>query len=72
MTEIRVLRRATVLAVLLQRYVSETREDRSDFALKAKLIREELGEVYDRLTIRWAAAVIGQNETNFFTTRIVR
>jgi hypothetical protein len=72
MSDMRELRYACVLGTLYKRYSAETRNDREDFAFKAKSIYQELTEVYARLEIRWASAVIGQDKTNWFSTRIER
>jgi hypothetical protein len=70
--DLRVLRWACVLGVLFKRYMAESREERGDFPMKARLIKDELDDVYDRLTVRWTTATIGQDTTNRFTTRLVR
>ena len=72
LNDLRDLRYACVLGVLYKRYATEVRTPGSDFALKAAAIREELGEVYARLTLRWSAATVGQDATNWFSTRLVR
>ncbi len=70
--DLRVLRYACMLGVLWKRYATETRAKNADFEGKAIAVKQELSEVYDQLTIRWAAATIGQDLTNWFTTRIGR
>lgn len=72
MNDLRDLRYACVMGVLSKRYQAETREERGDFAAKAKRCREELEEVYARLTITWSSSTLGQNTTQWFSTRIVR
>ena len=51
--DLRDLRIATVLTVLHERYIAETRADRGDFARKVGLIKSQLSEVLDRVQVRW-------------------
>src|SRR4029077_5216092 len=51
--DLRDLRMATVLSVLLDRYTQETRSDKGDFALKIGRIRQQLDDVLGRVQVRW-------------------
>ncbi len=51
--DIRELREATVLTVLLQRYLQEARTERGDFDKKVQRIRQELDDVLARVQVRW-------------------
>jgi hypothetical protein len=70
--DLRDLRQACVLTVLAQRYAAETRGNQGDFALKLTQVRQELGEVLARLTLRWGQSGTDRHSTNWFSTRIVR
>jgi hypothetical protein len=70
--DLRDLRQACVLTVLVQRYAAETRGNQGDFALKLIQIRQELSEVLARLTLRWGTSGTDSQSTNWFSTRIVR
>ena len=70
--DLRDLGQACVLTVLTQRYAAETRGNQGDFALKLPLVRQELSEVLDRLTLRWGQSGTDRNSTTWFSTRIVR
>jgi hypothetical protein len=70
--DLRVLRDACVFATLQKRYLFESRDDVGDFAIKARLLAQELGDVEARLNLRWNSAVIGQDQTNMFFTRVER
>jgi hypothetical protein len=51
--DLRDLRLATVLSVLLDRYTHESRTDRGDFTIKLHRIRQELDDVLGRVQVRW-------------------
>jgi hypothetical protein len=51
--DLRDLRIATVLTVLHDRYTTEARGDRGDFAHKLNLIKSQLNDVLDRVQVRW-------------------
>ena len=51
--DLRELREATVLTVLLQRYLQETRTERGDFDKKVQRIRQELDDALARVQVRW-------------------
>jgi hypothetical protein len=70
--DLRDLRQACVLTVLVQRYAAETRDDHGDFALKLTQVRQELTEVLGRLTVRWGGSGTDRQSTNRFSTRLVR
>jgi hypothetical protein len=53
MYDMRELREATVLTVLLQRYTQEQRTERGDFPMKVRQIRQELDDVLARVQVRW-------------------
>jgi hypothetical protein len=70
--DLRDLRQACVLAVLVQRYAAEVRGNQGDFALKLTQVRQELGEVLARLELRWGPSGSDALSTNWFSTRLVR
>lgn len=70
--DLRDLRQACVLTVLAQRYAAETRGGEGDFALKLGQVRQSLGEVLARLSLRWGQTGSDRKSTNRFSTRIAR
>jgi hypothetical protein len=70
--DLRVLRMAAVLTVLLNRYTQECRTDRGDFARKIELIRSELGDVEAGLSVRWGASGAAAAPSSLFGARISR
>lgn len=71
--DLRDLRMATVLQVLLARYVSEARGDKGDWVRKIVLLKSELSDVLDRVEVRWGKYGNSQPETNVaFGMRVVR
>lgn len=72
MYELRDLREATVLTVLAERYLAETRSERGDFKLKADSYARALVDVQSRLNVRWGSTGQEPAPTTIFSTRIVR
>ncbi len=70
--DLRELRQACVLSVLVQRYAAETRGAQGDFALKLQQVKQELSEVLARLELRWGASGSDRESSSLFSTRIVR
>jgi hypothetical protein len=73
MTDMRVLRRACVCKVLLDRYSDASRVGTGDYGYKVDLLKAELGGLQDTLEVRWGPQ--GQNSippSSIFTTRLVR
>lgn len=70
--DLRDLRQATVLTVLLRRYVAETRSKDGDFSLKIGAIKEALDEAQGRLSIRWGTSGVDPPPSTMFSTRLVR
>jgi hypothetical protein len=70
--DLRELRQATVLSVLVRQYTSEARGDSGDWAAKLKLARADLGDLLDRLTVRWGFLGASQAPSSRFNTRITR
>ncbi len=70
--DLRVLRMATILTVLKQRYRAETRTERGDFALKANSISAELDPVIDQLQIRWGPYGNSAEPSTVFSCKICR
>lgn len=71
--DLRDLRAATVLMILVSRYQGILRSSYGgDLQAKLDAARQELAEVMERLTIRWTKAGDDARSTNWFTTRIVR
>jgi hypothetical protein len=72
MYELRDLREATVLTVLLRRYTAENRADQGDFRLKIDQTSQALNLLVDRLSIRWGPTGTDPPETTIFSARLVR
>src|SRR5271165_1993575 len=70
--DLRVLRMATILTVLRQRYRAETRTDRGDFALKANSITKELDPVLDQLQVRWGPYGNSAEPSTVFGCKVTR
>lgn len=70
--DLRVLRTATVLSVLLDRYTQETRTDRGDFDKKVGRVRQQLAGVLDRLQIDWGPRGSITPPTTSFGARLTR
>ncbi len=70
--DLRPLRRATVLRVMLDRYTIASQGGSGDYAIKIDQCRFELSEVMATLTLRWGTAPTAPQTTNRFSTRIVR
>jgi hypothetical protein len=70
--DLRDLRMATVLSVLLARYTQETRSDKGDWARKVNQIKTELQVVLDRVQVRWGPFGNSQEPTTLFSCKISR
>jgi hypothetical protein len=70
--DLRDLRIATVLSVLLARYTQEARADKGDWARKLGLIRTELDVVLDRVQVRWGPQGNSAEPTSLFSCKISR
>lgn len=70
--DLRDLRQACVLTVLVRRYAAEARGGQGDFASKLEQARGELSELLARLDLRWGASGSDERSTSLFSTRIVR
>jgi hypothetical protein len=70
--DLRVLRMATILTVLKQRYRAETRTERGDFAIKANSISRELDPVLDQLQVRWGPYGNSAEPSTIFGCKICR
>lgn len=70
--EIRDLRLAAVLTVLLARYTQECRTDRGDYPIKIDRIRRELDEVMGRMLLRWGESGQAGIPASLFGTRVTR
>jgi hypothetical protein len=70
--DLRDLRMATVLTVLLDRYTQEARTDRGDFARKCQLIRQQLDDVLDRVQVRWGPFGNSSEPSTIFGCKISR
>lgn len=70
--DLRELRQACVLSVLVQRYAAETRGGEGDFALKLQHTRTEHSEALARLELRWGSGPSDRSSSSYFSTRIVR
>jgi hypothetical protein len=70
--DLRDLRMATVLSVLLARYTQEARGDKGDFPRKINQIKVELQNVLDRVQVRWGPYGSSQEATTIFSCKISR
>lgn len=70
--DLRDLRQATVLTVLLRRYVAENRTERGDFPMKIGEIKQALEEVRSRLSIRWGPDGTDPAPSTIFSGRVSR
>jgi hypothetical protein len=70
--DLRDLRMATVLMVLQQRYIAETRSDRGDFARKIGLITSQLDAVLDRVQVRWGPFGNSAEPSTLFSCKLSR
>jgi hypothetical protein len=70
--DLRDLRMATVLSVLLARYTQETRSDKGDWARKIDQIKVELHNVLDRVQVRFGPFGNSQEPTTLFSCKISR
>jgi hypothetical protein len=66
------LRMATVLTVLAERYLQETRNDRGDFPKKAMAIKIELQSVLDRVQVRWGPFGNSAEPSTLFSCKLSR
>jgi hypothetical protein len=66
------VRLATVLTVLYDRYTSETRNDRGDFALKIKRVRQQLDDVITRVQVRWGPTGNSAEPSTIFNCKLSR
>jgi hypothetical protein len=72
MYDMRDLRIATVLSVLLDRYIQETRTNRGDFEAKVNRIRQQLDDVLGRVQVRWGPFGNSAEPTTLFGCKISR
>jgi hypothetical protein len=70
--DVRDLRIATVLSVLLARYTQEARSDKGDWARKINLIKTELEIVLDRVQVRWGPSGNSAEPTTLFSCKLSR
>jgi len=70
--DLRDLRMATILTVLHERYIAETRSDKGDFARKIGLIKSQLAEVLDRVQIRWGPFGNSAEPSTLFSCKLSR
>jgi hypothetical protein len=70
--DLRDLRAATVLSVLLVRYTQSAHSDKGDFPRKIALVKSELNGVLDRVQVRWGAYGDLEPPTTLFSNRFAR
>ena len=70
--DLRDLRIATVLTVLVRRYTAEARGQNGDFVRKIDLFRRELMEVLDRVQVRWGPFGNSSEPSTMFGCKISR
>jgi hypothetical protein len=68
----RIFRRMAVYDLLAQRYENATRDDKGDFAQKAKAYRDRFDRARDMATVRWGPTGRSQPGTTVFGTRLAR
>lgn len=66
------LRMATVLTVLLSRYVQEARGDKGDFPRKIILAKAALDQVLDRVQVRWGPTGNSAEPSTLFSCKLSR
>ena len=69
--DLRDLRMATVLSVLLARYTQEARSDKGDFTRKLEQIKVELDQVLDRVQVRWGPYGNSEEPSTLFSCKTV-
>jgi len=70
--DLRDLRMATVLTVLKDRYMAETRTERGDWSMKINLVRSQLDQVLDRVQVRWGPYGNSSEPSTVFSCKISR
>jgi len=70
--DLRDLRMATVLSVLLGRYTQEARSDKGDWVRKIGLIGTELEIVMDRVQVRWGPMGNSAEPSSLFSCKLSR
>lgn len=70
--DLRVLRQATVLTVLVRAYSTDARSKDGDFARKIAEFRQALSDVLGIVQVRWTQAINIPPPSSKFTTRIGR
>ncbi len=70
--DLRDLRSATILTVLLERYIFETRTREGDFSLKIARVKTELDLVLSRVQVRWGPTSTSQEPSSMFGMKICR
>lgn len=70
--DLRVLRQATALAVLVRAYSGDTRSKDGDFSLKLGRFRQDLSDTMAIVQVRWAQATDTPPPTSLFRTRRTR
>jgi hypothetical protein len=70
--DLRDLRMATVLSVLLARYTQEARGERGDFPQKIGQIRSELQTILDRVQVRWGPLGNSMEPSTLFSCKLSR
>jgi hypothetical protein len=70
--DLRDLRMATVLSVLLARYTQEARGDKGDFPRKIDQLKVELAQVLDRVQVRWGPFGNSEEPSTVFSCRLSR
>ncbi len=70
--DLRDLRSATILTVLLERYIFETRSGQGDFALKIARVQAELNLVINRVQVRWGPTGASAEPSSIFGTKLCR
>ncbi len=70
--DLRDLRMATVLSVLLARYTQEARSEKGDFSRKLEQIKVELNQVLDRVQVRWGQSGNSEVPSTLFSCKLSR
>jgi len=70
--DLRDLRMATILTVLKDRYIAETRTERGDWSQKIAQMRSQLDQVLDRVQVRWGTFGNSAEPSTVFNCKLSR
>jgi hypothetical protein len=70
--DMRVLQSTCITMVLIDRYSDESRARTGDYSYKIDMLKNKLSALEAKLTLRWTTGLDQTQQTNWFSTRIVR